>query len=289
MEKKDTNKVINQAVTNLFEEIKAGKSDRLLKYLEFCSKFHNYSMGNTFLILMQCKHASKVAGYKQLQELGYQVNKGEKAIKILAPNSYTYIEEDGKAIFYTQMSAKQRANKEEHKSGITFKAVSVFDISQCTKFTDNNDTVEHYFYAVGNDFKDSYFHLKGIIEASNIKVIETDTGVAEGISFGGKIHIKKELEFNNKVLTILHEWAHELLHAGSENKTFSRPVKECQAEATSFIVSQFLGLKNPFSSDYILNWVESSEELKNQLTTILEASNQIIEKIKESEVKNECN
>ena len=130
MEKKETLKVIDQAVTELFEEIKTGKSTRLLKYLEFTAKFHDYSLGNTFLILAQCKNASKVAGYKQWQKIGYQVDKGQKAIKILAPNKYTFIEVDGQAIFYTQMTAAQRENKQEHKSGITFKVVNVFDVSQ---------------------------------------------------------------------------------------------------------------------------------------------------------------
>ncbi len=37
------------------------------------------------LISMQCPDATQVAGFRRWQELGRQVRKGEKAIRILAP------------------------------------------------------------------------------------------------------------------------------------------------------------------------------------------------------------
>lgn len=280
MKNDETKTIINEAVNNLFRDIQQGKSERLEKYLAFTAQFHNYSMSNTFMIYAQFPEASRVAGYVQWQKLGHQVNKGSKAIKILAPQKYTYIDEDGERVFFSNMSPEQREDKERHGHGTTFKIVNVFDISQCKKLINDSGQVERYFYNIGDNFKGAYESLRDIIQGNDIKVIETNTGSAEGISFGGEIHIKFDLEFNNKLLTLIHEFAHEILHHGSESQdTYTRPVRECQAEATSFIVSHYLGLKNPFSSDYILNWVETKEELKENLETIIKASNEIIEKI----------
>ena len=280
MKTDNTGKIINEAIENLFIEIQQGKSTRLEKYLAFTSQFHKYSLANTFMIYAQSPEASRVAGYVQWQKLGYQVDRGSKAIKILAPQQYTYIDEDGERIFFSNMTPEQKSNKEDHGHGTTFKLVNVFDISQCQKLVNGSNQVERYFYNIGDDFKEAYENLRDIIQGSNIKVTETNTGSAEGKSFGGEIHIKINLEYNNKLLTLIHEYCHEILHHGSESQeTYTRPVRECQAEATSFIVSHYIGLKNPFSSDYILNWVETKEELKENLEMIIKASNQIIEKI----------
>ncbi len=280
MKNEETGKIINEAIQDLFEEIQAGKSERLEKYLAFTSQFHKYSLANTFMIYAQFPEASRVAGYVQWQKLGYQVDRGSKAIKILAPQQYTYIDEAGERIFFSNMTPEQKSKKEEHGHGTTFKLVNVFDISQCQKLINGSDQVERYFYNIGDDFKEAYENLRDIIQGNNIKVIETNTGTAEGISHGGEIHIKFDLEYNNKLLTLIHEYCHEILHHGSENQeTYTRPVREVQAEACSFIVGHYLGLKNPFSSDYILNWVETKEELKENLEIIIKASNQIIEKI----------
>ncbi|WP_258079056.1 ArdC family protein [Enterococcus faecium] len=53
------------------------------------SKFHNYSLNNTLLILMQNPNATHVAGYKTWKNsFNRQVNKGEKSIKIIGGRPY---------------------------------------------------------------------------------------------------------------------------------------------------------------------------------------------------------
>lgn len=104
------------------------------KYLSTMSKFHNYSLNNTLLIAMQKPDATLVAGYHKWQTCFQRtVNKGEKAIKILAPVPYTIkqykkkldangnpiLNEEGKPVV-EEVQIKQ----------YSFKVVSVFDISQ---------------------------------------------------------------------------------------------------------------------------------------------------------------
>ena len=285
MKNDKTKKIINSAVDSLFEEIKKGKSQRLLDYLEFCSKFYNYSFSNTVLIWFQLPKAERVAGFKKWNELGYKIKKGSKAIRILAPRTYKYIIDDNKKITFRNMTKEQKSRKEEHHEDIYFVPVSVFDVSQTEKTDKSKVLVDKYFWNIGNDFKDKYLMIKEIISNTEIDVLEGNTGTAEGISKGGEIIIKIDNDYNNKLLTLIHEWAHELLH---KNNTDNRGVKEIQAEGVSYIVSKYLGLKNPFTSDYIQNWSKDKEQLKENLTVIINTSRKIINIINKQKER-KCN
>ena len=91
-----TNK-LEQGLQDLFN------SDSYRNYLSTMSKFHNYSFNNTLLIAMQKPDATLVAGYKAWQKnFERHVNKGEKAIRILAPAPYKIKEERDKIDPVTQ-------------------------------------------------------------------------------------------------------------------------------------------------------------------------------------------
>jgi len=274
--------IIGRAISNLFEEIKHGRSKRLVEYLKFISNFYQYSLNNTLLIYAQMKGVTHVAGFDKWKAMGYKIKKGSRAIKILAPQKYIFMVVDGKRVFYRQMTKEQKEKTSEHISGLNFYPAAVFDISQCE---DRGKRYEKYYISLGDSHKSKYLSLKRIIEKSGIKVRECDTGAAEGISFGGLIHVKKKNDYNNKLLTLIHEYAHEILHKGSENKSLSRGFKECQAEATSFVVGKYLGIDNPFSSDYILNWGGTKDKLKENLASVLVATGSIIKNIEREKSK----
>lgn len=70
---------LEEGLKELFE------SEKYKTYLSTMSKFHNCSFNNTLLIAMQKPEATLVAGYKAWQKnFERHVNKGEKAIRILA-------------------------------------------------------------------------------------------------------------------------------------------------------------------------------------------------------------
>lgn len=277
MNKEKVNEIINKSVDSIFEEIKKGKSKRLLDYLDFCSKFYNYSFSNTILIWCQLPKAERVAGFKKWNELGYRIKKGSKAIRIFAPRDYRYIIENDKKITFRNMTKEQKSREEEHKKGIYFVPVNVFDISQTEKTEKSKELVDNYFWNIGNDFRDKYLMIKDIILGTGINVLEGNTGTAEGISKGGEIIIKKENDYNNKLLTMIHEWVHELLHKDNTDiVSLDRGIKEVQAEGVSYIVNKYLGLNNPFTSDYIQNWSKDKDQLKENLTVIINTSRKII-------------
>ena len=80
---KEITEHLEQGVQEVFE------SERYRDYLKAMSRFHNYSLNNTLLIVMQKPDASLVAGYgKWRDEFERHVKSGEKGIKILAPAPY---------------------------------------------------------------------------------------------------------------------------------------------------------------------------------------------------------
>lgn len=96
------NKTEQQRVKEITDKLEEGlkelfESEKYKSYLSTMSKFHNYSFNNTLLIAMQKPEATLVAGYKAWQKnFDRHVNKGEKAIRILAPAPYKIKEERDK-------------------------------------------------------------------------------------------------------------------------------------------------------------------------------------------------
>ena len=71
---------LEQGIKEVFE------SDKYKEYLNTMAKFHNYSINNVLLINQQKPEATLVAGYNSWSKnFNRHVNKGERAIKILAP------------------------------------------------------------------------------------------------------------------------------------------------------------------------------------------------------------
>jgi hypothetical protein len=112
--------MISNSLTELGGELQAGKSERLLQYLDFAARFHHYSRANQFLIVRQRPDATRVASYKKWQELGYQVAKGETGIWILAPSI---------------KKQKDEESDEERRVVMGFVAVSVFDVAHLPRET----------------------------------------------------------------------------------------------------------------------------------------------------------
>ena len=266
---------IDSAVESLFSDLEAGKSERLLKYLDFAAKFRHYSFYNTLLIYFQNPEASYVTGYVTWNEQGFIINQGSKAIKILAPRFYKCYKKDNEIIFINKGNVPDDVETEE---GIYFIPVSVFDISQTTKTEKAKDIITDYYYSIGNDYKNEYLKLKDKIENEGIKVIENNNGRAEGTATANKITIKSTRDYNNRFLTLLHEYTHVL--ADHTNGAFTKQDKEVQAEAVSYMIAKSLGLENPFSKDYILHWSKDKKTFTENLEKVLELTNKIMEKFK---------
>ena len=88
------NKSQYDKIKEITEKLEAGirdlfDSENYKNWLRTMSRFHSYSVNNTILIHLQKPDATLVASYLSWQRnFGRQVNKGEQAIRILAPAPY---------------------------------------------------------------------------------------------------------------------------------------------------------------------------------------------------------
>lgn len=260
-------KDMQDSVKELLTELKAGKSERLMGYLNFAAKFHNYSPLNQLMIAMQMPEATHVAGYTTWKRMGYQVAKGQKGIAILGPRPFTKVkkEEDGEEVCY---------------QGISFKIVHVFDASQLEA---SDKPLPSFFTSLDGDHESLYTKISQAVKSSGIELEEGNTGQAQGWSIGGKIILKQGLDSTNRCLTLIHEFAHELLHQNATGKQMSKRKKELHAEAIAYIVGTHCGIKSPYSSDYIQNYGNTEKTLMEELTIIKTTAQVIIEKIETKE------
>ena len=77
MNREEALKKSDEALNELTEALKQGKSDKLLEYLGMLSRFHQYSFCNCMLIYMQQPDASLVAGFNKWKDINRFVKKGE--------------------------------------------------------------------------------------------------------------------------------------------------------------------------------------------------------------------
>ena len=78
-----------------------------------------------------------------------------------------------------------------------------------------------------------------------------DLGGALGTSGGGRIQLLNGLSPAMEFTTLVHEYAHELLHR-ADDRPASRDTRELEAEAVAFVVGGAVGLNTSDSSrDYV--------------------------------------
>jgi hypothetical protein len=85
-----TTEATESKVEGILKQLKAGvesiqQSDQFRLFLSTMGKFHDYSIGNLILIMLQKPQATHVAGFNTWKDLGRWVKSGEKGIAILAP------------------------------------------------------------------------------------------------------------------------------------------------------------------------------------------------------------
>ena len=280
--------IIDNAVKELVTDIGNGYSDRIVKFLEFKARFHKYSLSNAILIQLQKETAQFVKGFVQWKNMGYHVNAGAKGIMILAPAPIKYIEREyedrTERIFFRNMTELERKRTKDHEIMSWFKDVYVYDIADT-----NCKEYPTFFYDLGNSEEELFGHVINVAIGKNIEINYVKDTRSEG-SFNilSKSITLKTQSFNNMLLTLIHELAHYLCHERKDYKT-TYSEGEIHAESIAFIVSKFLGISNPFSKDYIINWKGSIDKIHEHLELIDQVASEFITLIEGTEDMNESN
>ena len=224
-------KTQKERIKEITEQLEAGvtavfESDAYKAYLKCMSKFHNYSLNNTLLIALQRPDASLVAGYNAWKkDHGRQVRKGEKGIKIIAPCKYK-----------VELEERDDEGNQKIAEYMGFKVTTVFDVAQ----TEGKELPAIGVNELTGDVSDYRKLFYALTEMCPVPIYTEDiNNGAKGYYSDAdrKIVIKSDMSQLQTIKTMMHEMAHEKLHA-KENLDKDHPVdrrtKEVEALCSCF-------------------------------------------------------
>ncbi|WP_459190929.1 ArdC-like ssDNA-binding domain-containing protein [Halosimplex sp. J119] len=268
------------------DEAKA--SQQFQEWLDIQSRFHDYSHRNTLLIKLQCPEATNVAGYNTWRnEFDRHVQKGEQAIWIWAPIIAKQCPECENSPSYHEQSDcdyDETAPEDWSKGLVGFKPTAVFDVSQ----TEGEPLPELETEATG-DADDLVPVLLDAADALDVEVrvvdaAEWDHGDAKGVCKHRTLHecqpvIEAKARPNQADLavTLIHEYAHALLHFDVDDDT-ERAKREVEAEAVAYIVGRYFDLDTSGSAFYLAAWQDDDvDAIQNRLGRIGSTAEELIE------------
>lgn len=260
-------KMVDEGLEQLSTALATGQSNTMRSYLSAMARFHRYSIGNLMLILLQCPHATHVAGFNTWRTLGRHVNRGEKGILILAPVTLK-LEQGNPPPPGAEADALDGLD-----TIVAFRAVHVFDVSQT-----DGDPLPDFARPDGDPGQYSE-HLRHLVAQLAIDLQYSDRlGAADGASQGGLIQLRVGLTPAEEFSVLVHELAHELLHRGGDARlAINRATLELEAEAVSYVVSEAVGLDtNTASTDYIQLYRGDAQALLASLEAIRNVATRIL-------------
>lgn len=272
-------KTQKERIQEISEELERGvqsmfESEQYKKWLDVCSRFHNYSLNNTILITMQRPDASYVGGYAMWKKLGRSVKKGEHGIRILAPYKYKVEVEDSDG-------DKQIIEK------TGFKPAYVFDYSQ----TEGKELPMIGVNELTGDVKDYRRLYRALTEISPVPIrFEDIQGGAKGYYNDAEksIAIQSGMSQLQTIKTLVHEICHSQNHskeALKERAGLDRRTMEVESESVAHIVLKTFSLDSEdYSIPYISSWSSGKDtrELKACMESIRSTADEMITGINKS-------
>ena len=188
--------------------------------------------------------------------MGRFVRKGEKGIAIMAP---------------IVGRREAESDSDNARTVVGFRAAYVFDVEQ----TDGEPVAEPG-EASGDPGVKTAVLKTAILERGITLESVDDLDGALGTSSGGHIRVLNGLSPAVEFTTLVHEYAHELLHR-ADDRPASRDTRELEAEAVAFVVGGAVGLNTSDASrDYIHLYRGDREALESSLTRIQRAASVIL-------------
>ncbi|WP_159458174.1 MULTISPECIES: ArdC family protein [Listeria] len=310
--KRKTKEELQQEVTQLMGQMDTAiqdyvaDPDKMKELLQFMSTFHTYSANNQLLIQTQYPGATCVASYKQFQDRGFSVQKGEKGIRIYRPNTVRLFQTSGQEWKLVSQATPTEKKQIQRGDVLTkrvqhFKLTSVFDISQTNaQPEDVPDLLPNRpeRFETEEDIEIFNAALRELSEEKGIQVYSFDEVASLNIRLGAAkgayvqsetgeqmIVIKADPTTTDYAHTLIHEMAHAHMHHGSQQDHLMTEDKEYQAEMAAYVVSEHFGLDTwDFSEAYIANWTQNGQQLENArelLKRVGEFSHQLIPEVAE--------
>lgn len=227
-------------------------SDTFKKYLDFACQFRQYSYRNKILIQAQNPKASLVAGYRAWQNKGRQVQRGQKALKIFAPNLVAKKGKDGKYL----RDDEGKVIKEVKGYYLT----SVYDVRQT-----EGEPVPKPIYVLEENITNPQrygWYIAAITKLSPVPIQfrEIKDGArGQFIPSQHQIIIQEGMSQSQTIKTMLHEITHAMLH-DIPVSPFGSPEyaqHEIEAESVAYMVANSLGIETQeYSFGYLASWAD---------------------------------
>jgi hypothetical protein len=252
---------MDAAIDRLAQQLAEGHSADYRTFLAFYSRFWTYSIRNSVLIQQQCPQATRCAGLKLWNNIGYHLKRGEQAIWIWAP-------------ILKKEADPETGELVEQVAG--FVPAPVFDASQLVEIAAR--PLPTPYPVLPDDAGEAFGLCVAKIAAHGIAVQQVENlppGV-QGYSQPGRIVVAAGLDSRNRLFTLIHELVHQTWHHDLHDPTATRQQLEFEAESVSFVVATLLGLEHPSARDYLLLYRTSAEQLKRSLAVIQVMVRQIL-------------
>jgi hypothetical protein len=243
--------------------------------------FHQYSFRNMVLAWIQCPNVSLMASYNDWVKRGRQVMRGQKALSLLAPNTYRkkVEREDGEIDEEFGVAGFRLINKtfDASQTGVP-KVISIptgrtFEVLDPLDRTGLDFGTELYINGPEN------LHFEDFVKDTNVKVnIKKTLGGASGQTGGQDIDVVEKENESAMITTLFHEEMHIDLGHLKKDCELSREVKEVTAEAGAYLVSTFFGIENNKAKYYIGNWGGNKELLKDRGAEVMRVAEKVIKR-----------
>src|SRR5579864_77266 len=230
------------------------------------SRFHQYSLGNQLLALVQCEgrgiEPGPIATYPRWRELGRHVRKGEKALTLCMPISVKRtetVEKDG-----------QQVEQEACATWFVYKN-HWFVLGQ-------TDGREYEPEPIPGWNPETALSMLGIERAAFTML----DGNVQGYAKNNSVAINPVAEQPES--TLFHELAHVVLGHTAEGSVNSdskdrtpRDIRELEAECVALLCRESLGLPGAAESrGYIQTWFTGNEVPERSAQRIFHAADQIL-------------
>ncbi len=271
-------------IDDVLKKLKEGvdgiqQSETFRKFLLTMSKFHDYSIGNLILIMLQKQDATRVAGFSTWKDLGRWVKKGEKGIAILAPCLRP--KETKPSPPENSESENEGQEEKEEIRPLYFKVVYVFDVSQ----TEGKPLPEFEVPALTGEANEGLFNeVMHLVQAQGVEVSfeprpQQDPDI-KGMYFGKTIWVKPDESRAQQLKTLIHEVAHYY----SEG-VFQIPRRDAEtiAESVAFTIGAHFGFDTGTRSfPYVAIWSKDKKVLEANLAAIRKVSAKIIDALEQT-------
>ena len=244
------------------------KSPQWTRLLEWQARFPQRSPNNNMLIQLQRPGATICRGYRQWQQHGRQVQKGEPGIAIWAPMTIRVSDEDDSDTRWVTR----------------FKITYVFDIEQTEIFDEELAAADESPQPIIDGESHLYETLLTLCDDQGIEVTERPQlaeGAAQWNTSTGQrtIILRPDRPDAHKAIVMLHELAHIALHQQrSEDREIPIEQKEWEAESVAYVVASHYELPT-FSDLYLATWKVEEGDLSKLLARISSCASGLIEQI----------